>query len=133
MSVFKVDSQGARVRENGAFVRIDGVEEIRQGNQVGLLMVRGEVPTNTRIGLAWFGDPKTGANALLGKDTPPEILAAKLRKKIDSRKGVVEVIDLVLTDSPTIQDAVAVDYTARVSVDNLRQSLLIKDSISAGG
>lgn len=133
MSVFEVDGQGALVRRGGTFARVEGVEEIRQGVQVSTLMVHAEVPTDLSIGLKWFGDRKTGANALLGKDTPTDILAAKLRKKTAASRGVVEVLELTAEPNTGVRDALRVDYRARVSTADLRQSLLLEDSITVGG
>lgn len=128
MSVFQVDAAGALVRENGAFVRTEGLDEIRQGHQVGLLMLRREVPWDLSRGLPWFDDPATGAPGLLSKATPREALAARIRARLASRKGTVDITEFELVDAPEIPSGVAARYVARVSGGKLVQDLLALQS-----
>lgn len=124
MSVFKVDStpNNSLVRENGAFVRTSGADEIRQDNQVSVQILRGEYPFNELLGFDWL--------ASLGR-TPPEILASRLTGHFNARPGVVEVLELEVVDEGDRR--VSVPYKARISEDNLRQALLVQDVVSVQG
>ena len=128
MSVFQVDATNELVRAAGSFTRTEGTDEIRQGNQVGVQIVRGEIPTNLGLGFPWFDDPRTGTQGLLRKGVPPEVLASRLRKRIEGFKGVVEVLELEVIDDGDRK--VSIPYTARISEDALARALLVTDTVT---
>jgi hypothetical protein len=122
MSVFQVDATGALVRDAGGFVRTEGLDEIRQGVQTRTLLLRGEVPTDLSRGFPW--------PALLSSGTPAELLASRLRTYTDQAPGVVEILELTVTEPD--DRAVSIAYRARVSLDDLRRSSVIEDSLGLG-
>ena len=128
MSVFQVDATNELVRAAGSFTRTEGTDEIRQGNQVGVQIVRGEIPTNLGLGFPWFDDPRMGTQGLLRKGVPPEVLASRLRKRIEGFKGVVEVLELEVIDDGDRK--VSIPYTARISEDALARALLVTDTVT---
>jgi hypothetical protein len=131
MSVFQVDpSTNELVREGGAFKRTKGLDEIRQDHQVGLQVLRGEIPMDLTLGFPWVDNPFTGDIGLLGKNTPPEILGSRVRNRIESRAGTVEVLSLEVIDEGDRR--VSIPYQARVSVDQLRRALLVNQTVSVG-
>lgn len=103
-------------------MRVSGGEEIRQGIQVKTLMMRGEVPTNLRLGFPWL--------VLLGK-TDPAILGSRLRSRIASAPGVIDVTEFELSEEG--DRSVFVTYTARASEAALAQALLVEDKLAVQG
>jgi hypothetical protein len=119
MSMFKVDGQREMVREGGAFVRTSGVDEVRQDAEVSPLIFRGEIPWNLRDGSRLLD--------LLGR-TPPEILAAYLRGYIGARPSITDILSLEVVDEGNRR--VSVPWRGRVSLDDLKQSVLVEDTLS---
>ena len=119
MSMFKVDSNAELVREGGAFVRTSGVPEIKQDAEVSVQVFRGEIPFRLRDGSALL--------EYLGK-TPPEILSSYLRGYIGARPGITEVLSLEVVDEGNRR--VSIPWRGRASLDDLRQAVLVEDTIT---
>jgi hypothetical protein len=126
MSVFKIGPTNDLVREGGGFVRTEGTDEIRQGISTRLQIMRGEIPTDLSRGTPWLD--LGAAPALLAKGVPPEIISARVRGRVASSPGVVEVLDLEIIDGGDRQ--ISIPFTARISTDKLAADLLVQDTVT---
>lgn len=126
MSQFAVDPQtGALLRENGAFVRISGVQEVRQHLAIRWRLIRGEVPWDLSRGMRYFGS----APAIFADGTPIELIENEFQQAALGTPGIVQVSDLRATyDRATRHATIAIDAT--VELDDLRRRAPLHDSIA---
>lgn len=120
MSQFQVDaSTGALVRENGSFVRLGGAEEIAQHIRVRLRLIRGEVQTNTTLGMRYLG-------FLLDKATAPERKEGEIIDTILGTPGVLSV-DTFSSELNESNRELSVTFDGTGSVDDARRRIPLHD------
>jgi hypothetical protein len=117
MSVFQIDDQGELVRDRRGFVRIAGLEEIRQNCTVYPRLLKGEIPTRQDLGLDWPGLLAFGV-------TGDAIAQEVVERAILTRPGVVSVQDVAVTLGGAARTA-SVTYQATVSLADLRRRVLV--------
>lgn len=120
--MFKVDSAGNLVRENGRFVRVEGLEAVRQHVQIRLGLWKREVAMDRSRGMNLLG-------GILTKGTPLAEIEGEISGQILDTPGVVEVTDLS-SDFDATTRRLTVDYRALVSLDDQRERLPLFDQIS---
>lgn len=119
MSVFAVDESGELVREGGAYVRIDGVEEILQGVRTRMRLIRGEVLLDVLAGARYVG-------LALAKGTPLQRIEAEVAEQALLVPGVVSVDRVLVTPDYANRHAVVeIDMTA--SIADLRRRVPVSD------
>lgn len=120
MSVWKVDvDTGDRVRENGRFVRIEGLDEIVQGVRIRLRLKRGEVFLAVLAGPRYTG-------LIFEKGTPTSRIEGELADEILKVPGIVSVERVTATADYAARTAEVVvectadlaDQRARVRIDD---------------
>jgi hypothetical protein len=123
MSQFAVDpSTGELVRENGSFVRIDGLAEVAQHVRVRVRLIRGEVPTDLSKGMRWFG-------LILAKGTPAETVEQEFTDTILGTPGVTSVDEItLLTDRAT--RAASLRFEASVSLGDAQTRIPLHDTFT---
>lgn len=126
MSQWKVDPEtGARVRENGSFVRVEGEEEIAQHGRIRLRLFRGETPLNLDLGMDYVG-------LILAKGTPEQLIEGEYRSQLLETPGFVEVtrLDLDQTDVQRATREGEIDFDALISVDDLSERIPLHDQFT---
>lgn len=119
-SMFKTDATtGALVREDGAFVRVDGLEAIAQHVRIRLRLFREEVKLDRFKGMRWLG-------GILEKGTPLAEIEGEFRSTILETPGIVSVDSLTLDfDAPT--RLLTLDFRATASEADARGRFDIHD------
>lgn len=121
MSVFQVDDDGELVRDRQGFVRVSGLEEIRQGITVRLRLFQGEIPTKTTAGMPWL--------ALMSLPTTETQVAQTVAERgVLTQPGVVAVDDVSVVIDP-LERWGEVTYSATGSLAELRRRVLIDGSV----
>lgn len=126
MSQFQLDPvTGARVRVAGAFVRIDGAEEIAQHGRVRLRLFRGETPLNLDLGMDYV-------DGVFPKGTSEQAIEGEFRSQLLETPGFVEVdrIEFVQTDAQRAAREGGIDFDATISTDDLGERIPLHDQFT---
>lgn len=111
MSVWEVDPATNRlVRGPNGFERRSGAEEIAQGVDVRLKLLRGEDPWNLETGTRWL-------ELILRKGTPEELIIGELTRRILTQPGMVTVDKI---DATNTGRSLVVTWSGTASVSTLR-------------
>lgn len=130
MSRFKVDTSGNLVRENGSFVRTSGAEEIRQGVQERVLLIRSEAKFAQSKGLPHFD----GFNepSIFEKGFDSVLIANMFQREIADVAGIVsvDVLNLTQDDAQRAARKAQISFSATADLDDLLTRTQIDDSVS---
>lgn len=131
MSLFAIDSSTFELRrETGGFVRITGLEEVRQGCHHRANLIRTEARFAADKGVPHFEGPN-GEPALFTKGLPEGIAEQMIHAEISDVAGVVGVDFVRLNQDATAEGLrqAWIDYAARVSLDKLRADVRISETV----
>lgn len=119
MSAIDLDADGEMVRDRQGFTRVEGLDQIVQDILWSTLGRGGEIPRDRTLFIPWI--------QLLEQAVEPQIVAQHVQEHILARAGVTTCTAEATLESST--RTALVTYRATISLDDLRQTVHLDESI----